>query len=705
MAKVNVADLRNVAFCGHGNSGKTTLLDKLLVLTGAVSGEPSVDNGSSICDFDPEEKAHKRTIESSIVHFMHDGKRINAIDTPGYADFIGQTIGALRAVETAVIVVNAHSGIEVNTRRVFQEAGKAGVGRMIVINRMDEPNIDFPKLIEQLRDTFGNACALLNIPVGTGPDFKGVVTTLEKDHGAKGTLLPVADVHTQLIESIVEVDEALMEKYFEGEEPSPEKIEELTEQAIARGTLIPIVCCSAKTGVGLKDLLTVLAHEALPPGHIQRLAYKEGHKEGEEGDEIKLKSDPGAPLVAQVFKTRIDPFVQKLTYLRIYSGTLKKDDQVHVCGSRKGAKLGPLLDVQGAETKPIESASAGEIIAIAKMEDLHTGSTLGEFEMPRIPFPVPMVGLAVKPKSHNDEAKLSVSLHKILEEDSTLKLDRDPQTKELVMTGMSDLHLQILRERLHRRDKLDVDTRPPKIPFRETIMASAEGSYRHKKQSGGRGQFGEVHIRMYPLPRNITPEGFCTKDRFPQMKDFHFDPTHRFLWVNSVVGGSIPGNFLPAIEKGFKERIEKGVIAGHTVQDVAVEVHYGKHHDVDSSEAAFKIAGSMAFRNVFQQAKPALLEPIVRMEITVPESHVGDLYSDMSGRGGRVQGTDAAGGGYQTIFAEVPLREVTTYARTLSSMTGGQGSFTMEFSHYDIMPTSVQQEVVSKATMHEEEEE
>jgi elongation factor G len=705
MAKVNVADIRNVAFCGHGGSGKTTLLDKLLVLTGAVNGEPSVDSGSSICDFDPEEKSHKRTIESKVVHFDFEGKRINALDTPGYADFIGQTIGALRAVETAVIVINAHSGIEVNTRRVFHEAGKAGVGRMIVINRMDEPNIDFPALIEQLRDTFGNACALLNIPIGHGENFKGVVTTLEKDHGEEGTLLPVAEVHTQLVESIIEVDEALMEKYFEGEEPSPDKIEELTEQAIARGTLIPIVCCSAKTGVGLKELLTVLAHEALPPNHIQRIAFKEGHKDGQEGDDIKLKTDPAAPLIAQVFKTRIDPFVQKLSYLRIYSGTIKKDDQVHIAGARKNIKLGQLLDVQGSETKPVDCACAGDIVAVAKMEELHTGNALGEFEMPRIPFPVPMVGLAVKPKSHTDEAKLSVSLNKILEEDSTLKLDRDIQTKELVMTGMSDLHLQILRERLHRRDKLDVDTRPPKIPFRETIMASAEGSYRHKKQSGGRGQFGEVHIRMYPLPRNVTPEQFCSKERFPQMKDFHYDPTHRFLWINSVVGGSIPGNFLPAIEKGFKERIEKGVIAGYTVQDVAVEVHYGKHHDVDSSEAAFKIAGSMAFRNVFQQAKPALLEPIVRLEITVPEKYVGDLYSDMSSRSGRVQGTDAAGGGYQTIYAEAPLREVTTYARTLSSMTGGQGSFTMEFSHYDIMPTNIQQEVVSKATLQEEEEE
>jgi elongation factor G len=339
------------------------------------------------------------------------------------------------------------------------------------------------------------------------------------------------------------------------------------------------------------------------------------------------------------------------------------------------------------------------------MEELHTGTTLGEYVMPKIQFPTPMVGQAVSPKSRNDEAKLSASLHKIVEEDSTFRLDRDAQTKELVTMGMSELHLAMIRERLHRRDKLDVDVKPPKIPFRETILANAEGSYRHKKQSGGRGQFGEVHIRMYPFPRGTKPEEYCTKERFPHMKDFHFDEHNNFVWVNSVVGGTIPGNFLPAVEKGFRERMEKGVIAGYLVQDVAVEVHFGKHHEVDSSEAAFKIAGSMAFRNVFQQARPALLEPVVKMEITVPEGNVGDIYSDMSSRGGRVQGSDNAGGGFTTVFAEVPLREVMTYSRTLSSVTGGQGSFAMEFAHYDVMPGQVQQEIISKAQLHEEEEE
>jgi elongation factor G len=698
MSKYKMEDIRNIALCGHGGCGKTTLADKLLVKTGAVTGEPSVDAGTSIGDFDAEEKAHKRTIEAKITHFEHAGKRFNIVDTPGYADFIGQTIGALRGVDTAVIVINAHSGIEVNTRRVFKEAEKAGVGRIIVVNKMDEHNVDFNALIERLRDTFGNQCVLFNVPVGHGGDFKGVVGTLKPPGNAGGALLNPNEIHTALIESIIEVDEELMTKYFEGEEPTAEQLASLIVRAVAEGTLIPIVCCSAKTGIGLAELLDALVQCALPPTAMPRKATKDGA-------EIDVKADPAGPLVAQVFKTRIDPFVQKLSFIRIYSGTIKKDETVPTPGSRKGIKLGPLLEVQGSETKPVDVAAAGDIVAIAKMEELHTGTSLGVAELPKIPFPTPMVGLAVTPKSRNDEAKLSASLHKIVEEDSTFKLDRDPQTKELVTTGMSELHLQIIRERLHRRDKLDVDTKPPKIPFRETIQTNAEGMYRHKKQSGGRGQFGEVHIRMYPFPRGTKPEEFAVKDRFPHLKDFHYDDHHNFIWINSVVGGTIPTNFLPAVEKGFKERMEKGVIAGYMVQDVAVEVHFGKHHEVDSSEAAFKIAGSMAFRNVFQQARPALLEPVVKMEITVPEANVGDVYSDMSSRGGRVQGSDSAGGGYQTVFAEVPLREVTTYARTLSSMTGGQGSFSMEFSHYDVMPGNVQQEVISKAQLHEEEEE
>jgi elongation factor G len=389
----------------------------------------------------------------------------------------------------------------------------------------------------------------------------------------------------------------------------------------------------------------------------------------------------------------------------MYSGTLKKDEGVHVSGARKNIKIGPLLTVQGSETRAIDAASAGDIVAISKTEDLHTGTTLGTSVMPPLKFPTPMVGLAAVPKTHGDEAKLSGALHKIVEEDSTFRIDRDPQTKELVMTGMSELHLTILRERLKRRDKVEVDVHEPKIPYRETVQQKAEGSYRHKKQSGGRGQFGEVHIRMFPFPKDTNPTEYATKEHFPHMRQFHYHEKNNFLWVDSIVGGTIPNNFLPAVEKGFLERLERGVIAGYQVQNVGVEVHFGKYHDVDSSEAAFKTAGSMAFRNVFQEAKPGLLEPIVNLHITVPNSKVGDINSDMSGRRGRVLGMESAGGDLQTITVVVPLAEVTTYARSLSSMTGGLGSYTMDFSHYDVVPAQVQKAIIEKAVLHKEEEE
>jgi elongation factor G len=697
MSKAKIEDIRNVALCGHGASGKTTLADKMLIKTGTVSANPSVDDGNSICDFDPEEKQHKYTIEASVIHFNHAGKRFNVIDTPGYPDFIGQTIGALRGVDLAAIVLNAHSGIEVNSRRVFQETGKAGIGRMIVINKMDTDNIDFPGLLETIRETWGGSCVLLNVPIGHGHDFKGVVSTLKVPADTAGALVDPNDINGPLVESIIEVDEAVMERYLEGTPPTDDELSRLIVRAVAEGTLIPIVCCSGKLDIGVTELLDAIAMCGPSPAAIK-------HKVIKDGEEVDIAPDPDGPLVAQVFKTRIDPFVQKLSFIRVFSGTLKKDANISASTARKGVKMGPLLEVQASETSPTDSASPGDIVAMAKMEDLHTATTLGDLEMPKIPFPRPMVGLAVTPKSRGDETKLSGALHKLVEEDPTFHLDRDAQTKELVVTGMSELHLTVIRERLARRDKLEVETKEPKIAFRETIQTKAEGSYRHKKQSGGRGQFGEVHIHMMPLPRGTNIEEFCSKSHFPHMKEYHYDEVNNFIWINSVVGGTIPSNFLPAIEKGFKERMARGVIAGYQVQNVAVNVHFGKYHDVDSSEAAFKIAGSMCFRNVFQQAKPGLLEPVVKLAITVPVANVGDVYSDMSSRGGRVQGSDAAGGGFQTVHCEVPLREVTTYARTLSSMTGGQGSFTMDFSHYDVMPPNVQQEIMAKAKLEEEEE-
>ncbi len=697
MAKTKIGNIRNIVFCGHGSSGKTTLLDELLVATGAVNAGPSVDDGTSICDFDPEEKEHKYTIEATCVHFEHGGNRFNVIDTPGYPDFIGQTIGAMRGVDTAATVINAQSGIEVNTRRVFEEASSVGLARIIVINKMDADNVDFPALIDAIKELWGNKCVLLNVPIGQGADFRGVVSTLKVPDDTAGALLDPSEIHEPLIESIIEVDEAVMERYFEGEPPTEEELSRLVIRAVAEGTLVPIVCCSGKTKTGLTELIEAIATCCPSPEAIERTAKKDG-------EDAAVKADSAGPLVAQVFKTRIDPFVQKLSFIRVFSGTLKKDTTVSASTSRKGLKISQLLSVQADQTSQTDEAGPGDIVAIAKMEDLHTSTTLGECEMPAILFPRPMVGLAVLPKSRSDETKLSGALAKIVEEDSTFQLDRDMQTKELVMTGMSELHLMIVQERLARRDKVEVVTKEPKIPYRETIQAKGEGMYRHKKQTGGRGQFGEVHIRMYPLPRGTDIEDYATKANFPQLKKAHYDEANNFLWIDAVVGGVIPSNFMPAVEKGFKERLIQGVVAGYQIQDVCIEVHFGKHHPVDSSETAFRTAATMAFRNVFREAKPALLEPIVTLAITVPEDNVGDVYSDMSGRRGRVLGADSAGGNLQTVNAEVPLAEVTTYARTLSSMTGGQGSYTMELSHYDVVPPNVQQEIIAKAAMKDEEE-
>jgi len=693
----NVADVRNIAVCGHGGSGKTTLVDQLLVQCGAVNSKPNVDAGTSICDFDEEEKHHKHSIEATVTHFDHAGKHLNVIDTPGYPDLVGQMIGSLRAVETALIAIDAHAGIKVNTRRAWSESGKAGCGRIIVLTKIDSDNIDFPALVASIKEAFGGGCVPLNVPLGISGSLRGVASTLHVPDDTAGAAMDPQEINESLVESIIEVDEAVMERYFEGEIPSDEKLGELMVQAMLSGSLTPIVCVSVKNEVGVAELLDILANAALPPSAIPRTASKDG-------DTVTLKPDANAPLAAQVFKTRIDPFVQRLSFIRVYAGTLEKDATVHSSGARKGVKIGPLLSVQASETSAIDAAGPGDIVAVAKCEDFHTGSSLGEFELPPIGFPTPMVGLAIAPKTRGDEAKLSGSLHKITEEDSTVHLDHDPETKEMVLTGMSELHLTLMQERLKRRDKVEVETKEPKVPYRETIQANADGNYRHKKQSGGAGQFAEVHIRMYPFPEGTNPDEYCTKDRFPHLKHHHYHEKSNFLWVDTVVGGSIPGNFLPAIEKGFLERLRLGVVAGYPVQNVCAEVHFGKDHPVDSNETAFKTAASKVFAQVFKEARPGLLEPMVNMHITVPADNVGDVSSDLSGRRGQMVGMEQAGGGMTTVEAKAPLAEVSTYARTLSSMTGGQGSYTMEFAHYEVVPGNVLHEIIAGAKLKEDDD-
>lgn len=694
---VRSSKLRNLAICGHASAGKTTLVDRLLALRGAVTGTPDVAQKTSICDFEEEEKNHGHSIESSLVHLCHQGVDFNLIDTPGYSDFIGGMVSAMAAVDCAVVCVNAHAGIQLNTRRAMQEAEKAGIPRILVITKMDDGQTDFSKLLNSFRETWG-AVVPLQVPVGQGDSLSDVVSTLQLPTEARGAVTNLAHAHEQLVEKLVETDETLMEQYFEGRMPDVDCIKRLLRSGLADGSIIPVLCTSASKQVGLTELLDLLAEIAPAPEDIDRISMNETVS----GDMINQSAD--AEPLAQVFKVRVDPFVQKLVYLRVFSGTLQKDQVIHASGVRKDIKLNPILRVQGERTEAVEIARAGDIVAIAKMDDLHVGSSLGNQSMPTIHFPEPMVGLAISPSKRGDENKLATAMHKLIEEDPTLKLSRDPQTSEMVMMGTSELHLQILRERLLRRDRIEVEAHDPRIPYRETITQSATGSYRHKKQSGGRGQFGEIHIRMMPLPRGTDIDSFANKDRFPSMKSHHYHPDSNFLWVDSIVGGVIPGNFMPAIEKGFLERIERGVIAGYPIQDIAVEVHFGKHHPVDSSEAAFKMAGSLCFREVFHLARPALLEPIVQIEITTPEEHVGDIYSDMSSRGGRVSGSEAIGVGMQNIQCEVPLRCVGHYSRTLSSITAGQGSYTLTFSHYETVTGDVQRALMDAAQKEVKEE-
>lgn len=699
MPKYSPENIRNIVLCGHGGSGKTTLTDAFLNASGKVKRPASVDDGTSICDFDEEEKAHKYTIEPSCVNFDWAGKHFDVFDSPGYPDFIGGAISTMGASDTAVIVVNASSGIEVNTRRVFAEAKKAGLGRIVVLSKMDGDNIKFDELIDSIKSVFGQEAALFNVPVGQGANFSGVVDVL-KPTDAAGALVDPAELHEELIESIVSVDDAAMERYFEGELPNDEEMAKLIAKGIKEESLIPIFCVSAKTGVGLNELLNGLASFALPADALTRIG------KDSEGNEVEVTADPNGPIVAQIFKTRIDPFVQKINYIRVMSGVLKTGATVPLIGSRKGFKIAQLFEVVANDLQPIDEAGPGMIVAVTKTDELKTCGSLGDIAMPSFSFPTPMVGLAASPKNRGDEAKVSVALGKLAEEDSTFKVERNEQTKQMLITGMSELHLQVLQERLKRRDKVELDTKEQKIPYRETIQQKAEGSYRHKKQSGGAGQFGEVHIRMYPFPGGTDPEEFATdKNRFPSMKEWKHFPENNFLWIDSIVGGTIPSNFMPAIEKGFKDKMDSGVIAGHQVQDLCIEVHFGKYHPVDSNEQAFRTAAKGAFKETFMKARPALLEPIVNLDVTVPIDKVGDVNSDVvAARRGRPLGVEDAGGGYQTVKAEVPFAEVTTYSRSLASMTGGQGSYSIEFNRYDVVPGNIQSEIIAKAELKDDEE-
>src|SRR5713226_8685778 len=713
MAKHRVEDIRNIALVGHGAAGKTSLADALLFKGGAVDRRGSVDDGSSISDYDDEEKKRRFSIDTSLLHLEHQGKQVHLLDAPGYPDFVGGALEALQAVETALIVISAPNGIEVNTRRMFSEAGRRGLARMLVINKMDADNIKFDALLTAIQDTFGKGCVLFNAPIGQGAPFSGVVSVLNPpQQSPAGCLVDLAQARSKLVDAIVECDDSLMEKYLTEGTVNAQELSAVIPKALAAGTVIPIFCTSAKKDLGVAELLDAFCQDALPPNLAKPRTISKGT--GDQAKETALEASESGEFFGQVFKVINDKFVGNLSFIRVFSGKVSADQPLVNARTGKSSRTGGLIQMQGRQQKPLTEAIAGDIVAVAKVEDLEIGDTVATSahppKLPRPIFPTPMFGLAVEPKARGDEQKISTSLQKIAQEDPTFHITRDQQTHELVITGMSQLHLDVVQHRLKRRFALEMITKEPKIPYRETITTPAEASHRHKKQTGGRGQFGEVHLRVFPIPRDITTEEqltekFANKSRFEKMRSAHYDADHNFAFIDSIVGGSIPNQFIPAVEKGCRELLVRGALAGYRIQDVAVEIFFGKDHPVDSSEQAFKTASRVAFKNAFLQARPVLLEPIVNLEVTLPSKYTGAILGDLNTKRARIENQDSLPGDLAVIAAKVPLAEVTRYAAQLGSITQGQGSYSMEFSHYDQVPGNVQQQIVSKSKVAAEEEE
>jgi len=666
----NTGDIRNIVILGHGGSGKTSLAEAILHKTGTTNRLGSVDDKTSTCDYYDEEKEHQHSIQSAVVYAEHNGKLLNIIDTPGYPDFIGPAIKSIPAAETAVIVISAPAGIETNTRKLFELATNAVMPRIIVVNKIDAENTDLPRLIKNIQETFGMQCRCANLPAA---DRASVIDCIENESG-DSPVMDVAQAHTELIENIIEADDALMESYLGGEQISAEKIASVFVEALKSGTIIPIVFTNARKEVGVNELLNIIVKYTPSPAQVKAVKLKDSDKSTE------LKADPSAPLAGMVFRIGFDPRSNmKFSSIRIFSGKITSDTNLLRNNEKKGIRPGHILKSQGGESKETDAGIAGDIITLSKIEELqigdliHDGKVSGRFEQP--PVPEPMYSLALEPASRGDEQKIGSALEKLCEEDPCFKIKRDSQTKELVASGLGDLHLRIMLEKMQNRSKLSVTTKEPKIPYRETITAKAEGHYRHKKQTGGAGQFGEVYLRVEPAERNS-------------------DPPLDFSW--DIFGASIPGQYEPAVHKGINEVMLTGIVAGFPMQDIKVSIYDGKHHPVDSKEVAFRAAGKGAFVDALEKAKPVLLEPIVNVEVTAPAENVGDITGDLSSKRGRVLGQDMLPGNFITIKAQVPLSEVTQYNSQLKSVTGGRGSYAMTLSHYEIVPPNVQQQIVAQ---------
>jgi elongation factor G len=677
MTDFSTANLRTVALVGHGAAGKTSLAEQLLAKSKMIGAPGSVEKGSTVSDHDPLERSALHSLRSSVLHCDHNGARIHLIDTPGYPDFLGQAIGALDAVETVAVVVSATNGIELVTRRMMDWAKSRNLCRMLVVNKIDHENIDLPLLLEQLQEAFGPEVLPVNLPSGSGAR---VIDCFDHDQG-EADFLSVADVHRRVMEQVVEVDDAAMEKYLEEGAVDPTTLHAPLEKALRQGHIIPVCFVSARTGAGVEDLLDVMARHLPNPAEGNPPLFYKGNGSADLADAQSFRSepDPAKHVLAHVFKVVNDPYVGKIGVFRVHQGRITRDTQLFVGDGKKAFKVGHLFLMQGKDTVEVGELVPGDIGAVAKVEDivfdcvLHDSHDEDLIRMKPLEFPKPMFGLAIEPKRRGDEGRISEVLTKMAAEDPTLVIEHDAIQNETVIRGLSDLHLRTLLERMSSVFKLEVTTRPPRVPYRETIAANAEGHARHKKQTGGAGQFGEVFLRVEPLARGSG-----------------------FEFVDQVKGGVIPFNLIPAVEKGVREVLATGYVAGYPIHDMRVTVYDGKHHPVDSKEVAFVAAGRKAMLDALAKARPIVLEPIVSIEIAVPDTAMGDITGDLSARRGQVTGTGNLAGGMMVVEGVVPLSELDGYAGRLKAITQGQGSFSMELSHYEAVPPNVQQQLATE---------
>jgi elongation factor G len=678
--------IRNIALIGHGSSGKTSLAAAFLFDTGATSRLTKVDKGNTVTDYDPDEIERKISINAAPCFCEWKDHKVNVVDTPGYSNFLWDTRAALRAVDGAAVVVDAVSGVEVGTEKVWEMVEELGLPRVFIINKMDRENANFARALDSIREFFGRQAIPVHLPIGEEKNFGGVVDIVErkaylfeKDESGKMTEAQVpagmADEverrSKELMEMVAESDEKLMEKYFDKGELAPEEFRAGLKKSILHHQIFPVFAVSGLTNVGAQNVLDGFL--AYLPSPVEAGAVKAAIK----GEDKSLPPSADGPFAALVFKTISDPYTGRISLMRVFSGRTNPDGAVHNATRDTEEKLGGLFFLQGKEQIAAGQAKAGDIVATAKLKVTATGDTLSAkgsgIVFPAIKFPLPSISFAIEPKTRADEDRISQATHRIIEEDPTVRIERDPNTSQLLISGNGELHVRIITERLKKRFNVEVDLKPPKISYLETIKGKSDVQGRHKKQTGGRGQFGDTWIKFEPLPRG---------------KDFEFE--------DKVFGGAIPRNFIPSVEKGLQEARKKGVLAGYPTVDFKAILYDGSYHDVDSSDIAFKIAANKAYKKGIREAKPTLLEPVMNVEIYTPEAYMGDIMGNLNGRRGKVQGMEQKGT-MRVLKAQVPMSEMLDFEPTLTSITGGRGSFLMEFDHYEEAPSHIQQKIIADA--------